>query len=82
MQPYLQCRRIYKQLQKQIVTKHKGSEYIQTHERRYWYLPGGGLSSESGDPLEESTAQRWQEHGHRAWLRGPTLEIYTARSHV
>lgn len=82
MQSYFQRRRIYKKLQKQLVTNHVDSQYISTHERRYCYLPGGGLSPESRDPQESAAAQRWLEHGNRTWVGGPAFEAHTARSHM
>lgn len=64
------------------MTKHDDSEYILTNERRYWYVPGGGLAPEACDPHEGTAAQRWQEHGNRTWVGGPASEAHTARSHM
>ncbi|KAJ5364233.1 uncharacterized protein N7496_009946 [Penicillium cataractarum] len=82
MQAYFQKRRIYRQLQKQIVTEHQDAQYIWTHERRFWYFPDGGLMPESCDPHEGAAAERWSEHGHRTRVGGPALEVHTARSHM
>ena len=83
MQSYFQCRRIYEQPQKQIVTKHGGPEDVWTHECRYWYSPEGGLTSESPESRDESLeAQRWRTPGQRTWIPGPALEPHTARSHM
>lgn len=65
MQSYLQYRQTYRQLQKQIVTKHGGPEGVWRHERRYWYPPQGGLASESREPHEGPEAERWREDGQR-----------------
>lgn len=82
MQSYFQSRRICKKPQKQHVTKYEDSEYLWTHEKRYWYFPGGGLVPESCDPHEGAAAQRRREHGHRTWVGGPAFEAHTAHSHL
>ncbi|KAJ5911443.1 uncharacterized protein N7473_000746 [Penicillium subrubescens] len=69
-------------LQDNISNKKYELEYILTHERRYWYLPEGGLAPEVCDPQEGAAAQRWEEHGNRTWVGGPAFEAHTARSHM
>ncbi|KAJ5679032.1 hypothetical protein N7462_007276 [Penicillium macrosclerotiorum] len=83
MQSYLQRRRIYKQLERQIVVKHEGPEDVWTYERRYWYPEGGGLSSDPRDPDNGAAAERRREHGHHTRIGGPTLAPrHTARLHL
>lgn len=83
MQSFLAQRRIYKQLEKQIVIKHDKSENILTHERRYWYRREGGLGSEDREPNDGEAAAKRREHGHRTIIAGPTLEPrHSTRQHL
>lgn len=83
MQSFLEQRRIYKQLEKQIVIKHDKPEDIRTHERRYWYRGEGGLGSEDREPDDGEAAAKRREHGHRTIIAGPTLEPrHSTRQHL
>lgn len=58
MQSFLEQRRIYKQLEKQIVIKHDQPEDVRTHERRYWYQGEEGLGSEDREPDDGEAAEK------------------------
>ncbi|KAJ5710095.1 Major facilitator superfamily domain general substrate transporter [Penicillium malachiteum] len=78
MQSFLEQRRIYKQLERQIVIKRE-SNNAWTHERRYWYPEEGGIQSEEQYPDDGVAAERRREHGQRTMISGPALE---PRHHV
>lgn len=83
MQSFLEQRRIYKQLEKQIVISHEKPEDVRTHERRYWYHGEGGLGSEDREPDDGEAAAKRREHGHRTTIGGPTLEPrHATRQHL
>lgn len=74
MQSFLEQRRIYKQLEKQIVIKHDQPEDVRTHERRYWYQGEEGLGSEDREPDDGEAAEKRRQHGNRTIMTGPALE--------
>ncbi|KAJ5724026.1 hypothetical protein N7488_002061 [Penicillium malachiteum] len=73
MQSFLEQRRIYKQLERQIVIKRESND-AWTHERRYWYPEEGGIQSEEQYPDDGIAAERRREHGQRTMISGPALE--------
>ncbi|KAJ5585093.1 uncharacterized protein N7459_004893 [Penicillium hispanicum] len=82
MQSFLEQRRIYKQLQRQILVKHEPPDDVWTHERRYYYRDGR-IDSDPRDPEGGEPEHRRREHGQRAPYSGPVLEPrHTARSHL
>lgn len=82
MQSYFQYRRLYKQLERQIVVKREDSEHIWTHERRYWYR-NETIDSEPRDPNNGAPAERRRTHGHHTAIGGPAFEPrHTTRSHL
>ena len=83
MQSFLEQRRIYKQLERQIVVKRESPNDVWTHERRYWYPEGGGIRSEERDPDDGEPAARRREHGQRTMISGPALEPrHSVRAHL
>ncbi|KAJ5947211.1 hypothetical protein N7466_000226 [Penicillium verhagenii] len=84
MQSFLEQRRIYKQLEKQFVVKHNYPDDVWTHERRYWYRDGGGISSEERFADDGAPAARRREHGQRtSIIPGPALQPrHSLRAHL
>lgn len=82
MQSYLQFRRFYKELEKQIVIKREHPENVWTHERRYWYS-NGRIGSNPRDAEDGAAAERRRTHGHNTAIGGPPFEPrHTTRSHL
>lgn len=82
MQSYFQYKRIYKQLEKQIVTKYEKPDDVWTSEGRYSYT-GGEIESHPQEAASEEAARRASEHGHRTTMTGPAfLPRHSARQHL
>ncbi|KAJ5092659.1 hypothetical protein NUU61_007529 [Penicillium alfredii] len=82
MQSYLQYRRIYKQLEKQIVVKDERPENVWTSERRYSYRDGR-IQSDWIEGEEDEGARRRKEHGNLTPMSGPAfLPRHSTRQHM
>lgn len=82
MQSYLQYRRFYQELEKQIVIKREKPDNVWTHERRYWYK-NDEICSNPRDPEDGAPAERRRTHGHQTAIGGPRFEPrHTTRSHL
>lgn len=82
MQGYLQYRRIYKQLEKQLVVKHEAPDNVYTRCQRYYYQ-NNEIQTQSDELPSSEQADILREHGHRSIVSGPALQPrHISRQHL
>ncbi|KAJ5625639.1 hypothetical protein N7510_001948 [Penicillium lagena] len=82
MQTYLQYKRMYRELEKQIAIKH-GPDESDKRARRYYYQDGTSQTNADEQTQSREQADLRREHGQRTGITGPVLQPrHTARQHL